>query len=103
MFQIFHEIYVLLRLAGIHFFGLFGRAGAEVLIEGLNESDERIVKLAEHKLNHMGDKATPALIKALNSKNALIQSRAAKLLGNTAPESVSSLSQAMNSDNEFVR
>jgi len=41
MFQIFHEFYVLLRLAGIHFFGLFGRTGVEVLIEGLNESDER--------------------------------------------------------------
>ncbi len=103
MFQIFHEIYVLLRLAGIHFFGLFGRAGVEVLIEGLNESDERIVKLAEDKLKHMGSKAMPALIKALNSKNTLIQSRSAKLLGNIGPETVSSLSQAMNSENEFVR
>ncbi len=103
MFQIFHEFYVLLRLAGTHFFGLFGRAGVEVLIEGLNESDERIVKLAENKLKHMGSKSTPALIKALNSKNALIQSRAAKLLGNMGPEAVFSLSQAMNSENEFVR
>ncbi len=81
MFQIFHEFYVLIRLAGIHFFGLFGRAGVEVLIEGLNESDERIVKLAEDKLKRMGSKAMPALIKALNSKNTLIQSRSAKLLG----------------------
>jgi len=103
MFQIFHKIYVLLRLAGIHFFGLFGRAGVEVLIEGLNESDERIVKLAEDKLKHMGSKATSALIKALNSKNTLIQSRSAKLLGNMGPEAVFSLSQAMISENEFVR
>jgi HEAT repeat protein len=99
----FHEIYVLLRLAGIHFFGLFGRAGVEVLIEGLNESDERIVKLAEDKLRYMGSKATASLIKALNSKNTLIQSRTAKLLGNMGPEVVSSLSQAMNSKDIFVR
>ena len=103
MFQIFHEFYVLLRLAGIHFFGLFGRAGVEVLIEGLNESNERIVKLAEDKLKHMGSKATPALIKALNSKNTLIQRRSAKLLGNMGPDAVFPLSQAMNSEDKFVR
>lgn len=105
MFQIFHvhELYVLLRLMGIHVFGLFGRAGAAVLIEGLNESDERIVRLAEAKLTHMGRNATPALINALNSKNTLMQSRAAKLLGNMGPDAVFQLSQATNSENKFVR
>jgi HEAT repeat protein len=103
MFQIFHELYVLLRLAGIHFFGLFGRAGAEVLIEGLKESDERIVKLAEAKLTHMGHRARPALIKALDSKNTLMQCHAAKLLGTMGPEAVPPLSHAMKSDDKFVR
>ena len=79
---IFHEMYVPLRLAGIHFFALFGRAGVDVMIQGLGEYDKRIVNAAETKLKNMGSKANRALIKALKSKNSLIQSRAANLLGN---------------------
>ena len=92
-----HEIYVLLRLAGISIFSLFGRAGMPVLIEGLNESDKRIIRSAEKKIQYMGLKATPYLIKALSKKDTVLPVRAAKLLQNAGPEAIVPLCDLMNS------
>jgi HEAT repeat protein len=91
MMQIFHEIYVLRRQAGISFFSLFGRAGVPVLIEGLQEVDQRIVKLAEEKICLMGDKAIPSLIRALKNPALSVRKQAKstlKKIGSPAQKSL---------------
>lgn len=97
------DLYVGLRLLGIHFFKKFGRAGIPVLLEGLNEGDERIVEAATSALRSMGIKILPYLEKACKGKKPMLRIRAIKLLGELGEASFPTLVAAIKHPDISVR